>query len=52
MFLDVAGCGVALGKEDVKRAVYDFLSQGTHLFHLLRSDGNELDETELTMLNS
>ena len=37
---------------DVKRAVYDFVSQGNDLFHLLRSGGNYLDEAELTMLNS
>jgi hypothetical protein len=36
---------------DVKRAVSEFVSQGRDLFHLLRSDGIELSESELVMLS-
>jgi hypothetical protein len=36
---------------DVKRAVCEFVSQGRDLFHLLRSDGTELSESELVMLS-
>jgi hypothetical protein len=36
---------------DVKRAVCEFVSQGRDLFHLLRSDGIELSESELVMLS-
>jgi hypothetical protein len=36
---------------DVKRAVSQFVSQGGDLFHLLRSDGIQLSESELVMLS-